>query len=118
MSAISSSGPFLTLRSPGLALATLAADTQFLFSSVVASGIRVLSYLKFTRKDRFILAASASFGFGNLLVPDWSTYLFETVNEPSAALSGFFNSIIIVLSTPCTSPSRPPSAPPHSLPLP
>ncbi len=69
----------------------------------MASGIKVLSYLKMTRKDRFILAASLSFGFGNLLVPTWATFLFEDVNNPSVALSGFFNSIVIILSTPCES---------------
>lgn len=45
-----------------------------------------------------------SFGMGNLLVPTWSTFLFESVNAPNAALSGFFNSIIIILSTPCKFP--------------
>jgi xanthine/uracil permease len=74
---------------------------QFLFASVFASGVKVLSYIKWTRKERFILAASASFGLGNLLVPTWATYLFADVNNPSTALSGFFNSIVIILSTPC-----------------
>jgi hypothetical protein len=75
--------------------------TTFLFGSVIAAGIKVLSYMKFTRKDRFVLAAAASFGFGNMLVPKWATYLFERVDSPNAGLQGLFNSIVIVLSTPC-----------------
>ena len=68
---------------------------------MIAAGIKVLSYMKFTRKDRFVLAAAASFGFGNMLVPKWATYLFERVESPGSGLQGLFNSIIIVLSTPC-----------------
>ena len=89
------SGFFLSIPNP-----VLGGVTTFLFASVVAAGIKVISYIKFTRKDRFILAASASLGFGNMLVPTWATYLFEGVASPSPALKGFFNSIIIVLSTP------------------
>lgn len=42
--------------------------TTFLFSSVATSGLKILSYNKFTRRDRMILAASLSLGIGNLLV--------------------------------------------------
>ncbi|GFZ42979.1 Purine permease [Saitozyma sp. JCM 24511] len=89
------SGVFLSIPNP-----VLGGVTTFLFASVFASGVKVLSYIKWTRKERFILAASASFGLGNLLVPTWATYLFADVNNPSTALSGFFNSIVIILSTP------------------
>lgn len=75
--------------------------TTFLFASVVTSGLRVLSYNRFTRRERFILAAALSFGVGDLLVPSIFTYLFEGVNNPSNALQGFFNAIVIILSTPC-----------------
>lgn len=59
--------------------------------------------MKFTRKDRFVLAAAAAMGFGNMLVPKWATYLFEPVESPNDGLRGLFNSIVIVLSTPCKS---------------
>jgi xanthine/uracil permease len=94
------SGVFLSIPN-----AVLGGVTTFLFGSVIAAGIKVLSYMKFTRKDRFVLAAAASFGFGNMLVPKWATYLFERVESPGSGLQGLFNSIIIVLSTPCTSRS-------------
>ena len=74
--------------------------TTFLFGSVVAAGIKIISYIEFTRKNRFILAAAGALGFGNMLVPTWATYLFADVNSPGASLQGFFNSIIIVISTP------------------
>lgn len=92
------SGVFLSIPNP-----VLGGVTTFLFGSVIAAGIKVLSYMKFTRKDRFVLAAAAAFGFGNMLVPKWATYLFERVESPGSGLQGLFNSIIIVLSTPCES---------------
>ncbi|KAL4076444.1 permease family-domain-containing protein [Scleroderma yunnanense] len=89
------SGVFLAIPNP-----VLGGVTTFLFASVVVSGIRVLSYVHYTRRDRFILAAAMSFGFGNLLVPDIFTFLFQGVKNPNSGLQGFFNSITIILSTP------------------
>lgn len=39
------------------------------------SGLKVLSTVEFTRRNRFILASSLCFGLGNLLVPDFATHL-------------------------------------------
>ena len=75
--------------------------TTFLFASVAVSGIRVLSYCRFTRRDRFVLAAALSFGIGDLLVPTIFTHLFDGVRHPNKGLQGLFDSITIVLSTPC-----------------
>ena len=74
--------------------------TTFLFASVATSGVRVLSYAKFTRRDRFIIAAALCFGFGNLLVPEIFTHLFDGVNNPSSGLRGLLDAIQIVLTTP------------------
>ncbi|KAF5349350.1 hypothetical protein D9758_011800 [Tetrapyrgos nigripes] len=89
------SGVFLAIPNP-----VIGGVTTFLFASVAVSGIRVLSFTKFTRRDRFILAAALSFGVADLLVPDFFTHLFDGVNHPSSALEGFFNAIVIILSTP------------------
>ena len=89
------SGVFLSIPNP-----VLGGVTTFLFGSVVAAGIKIISYIKFTRKNRFILAAAGALGFGNMLVPTWATFLFADVNQPGAGLQGFFNSIIIIISTP------------------
>jgi len=74
--------------------------TTFLFASVATSGVRVLAYAKFTRRDRFIIAAALCFGFGNLLVPEIFTHLFDGVNNPSSGLKGLLDAIQIVLTTP------------------
>ncbi|KAF9030237.1 Xanthine/uracil permease [Hymenopellis radicata] len=89
------SGVFLAIPNP-----VLGGVTTFLFATVAVSGIRVLSYVKFTRRDRFVLAAALSFGLGDLLVEDVFTHLFDGVANPSSGLKGFFDSITIVLSTP------------------
>ena len=80
--------------------------TTFLFASVATSGVRVLAYAKYTRRDRFIIAAALCFGFGNLLVPDIFTHLFDGVNNPSSGLRGLLDAIEIVLTTPCECASR------------
>ena len=67
---------------------------------MATSGVRVLAYAKFTRRDRFIIAAALCFGFGNLLVPEIFTHLFDGVNNPSSGLRGLLDAIQIVLTTP------------------
>ncbi|KAJ6616019.1 Xanthine/uracil/vitamin C permease [Mycena sp. CBHHK59/15] len=89
------SGVFLAIPNP-----VLGGVTTFLFASVAVSGLRVLSYIRFTRRDRFVLAAALSFGVGDLLVPGIFEHLFDGVNNPNKGLQGLFDSITIVLSTP------------------
>ncbi|KAG6880006.1 hypothetical protein C0992_008213 [Termitomyces sp. T32_za158] len=89
------SGVFLSIPDP-----VLGGVTTFLFASVAVSGVRVLSYIRFTRRERFILAAALSFGFGNLLVPTIFTHLFDRVKDANKGLEGLFTSITIILSTP------------------
>ena len=67
-----------------------------MFASVATSGIRVLAYNRFTRRDRFVLAAAMSFGVGDLLVPDIFTHLFDGVSNPNKGLQGLFDSITII----------------------
>lgn len=43
--------------------------TTFLFASVAASGIRIISTVPFNRRNRFILTAALAPGFGATLVP-------------------------------------------------
>ncbi|PCH40682.1 xanthine/uracil permease [Wolfiporia cocos MD-104 SS10] len=89
------SGVFLAIPNP-----VLGGVTTFLFASVAVSGIRVLSYNRFTRRDRFVLAAALSFGIGDLLVPDIFSYLFNGIKHPNKGLQGLFDSITIILTTP------------------
>lgn len=72
--------------------------TTFLFSSVAVSGIRIISTVPFTRRNRFILTAAMSLGFGAILVPNWFSFVF-TYNGDNQAKQGFFNAIVLVLET-------------------
>lgn len=92
------SGVFLAIPN-----SVLGGVTTFLFANVAASGIRVLALVRFTRRERFILAAALSFGVGDLLRPDIFEHLFEGVKNPNKGLQGLFDSITIILSTPCKS---------------
>jgi xanthine/uracil permease len=49
--------------------AVLGGMTTFLFASVATSGLRIISTVPFTRRNRFILAAAFAPGFGATLVP-------------------------------------------------
>lgn len=87
------SGIFLAIPN-----SVLGGVTTFLFASVFVSGLKVISFTEFTRRNRIILAASISLGLGNLMVPDFADYLFPTTKN--AGLQGFYNSLYIIISTP------------------
>ena len=72
--------------------------TTFLFSSVAISGIRIISTVPFTRRNRFILTTAMSVGFGAILVPNWFSYVF-TYKGGNTAKQGFYNAIILVMET-------------------
>jgi len=72
--------------------------TTFLFSAVAISGVRIISTVPFTRRNRFILTASMSVGFGATLVPEWFNYVF-TYSGNNTALQGFFSAIMLVMET-------------------
>lgn len=70
----------------------------FLFGAVAVSGVRIISTVPFTRRNRFILTAAMSIGFGATLVPNWFSYVF-TYKGNNHALQGFFNAIVLVMET-------------------
>ncbi|KIW66314.1 hypothetical protein PV04_05651 [Phialophora macrospora] len=72
--------------------------TTFLFSAVAISGIRIISTVPFTRRNRFILTAAMSVGFGATLVPDWFEHVF-TYEGDNSALRGLMNAIELVMET-------------------
>ena len=78
--------------------AVLGGMTTFLFSAVTVSGIAIISRMPMTRRNRFILTAGFTFGFGATLVPDWFSHVF-TYDGPNRALLGFYNAIELVLET-------------------
>ncbi|KAL1846432.1 hypothetical protein Plec18170_009158 [Paecilomyces lecythidis] len=70
--------------------------TTFLFSSVAISGIRIISAVPFTRRNRFIMTVSFSVGMGATLVPDWFSYFF-TYSGPNKGLQGLLNAIELIM---------------------
>ncbi|KAF7716356.1 Purine transporter [Penicillium ucsense] len=76
--------------------AVLGGMTTFLFSSVAVSGIRIISTIEFTRRNRFILTASFSLGMGITLVPNWWGYVF-TYQGDNHALEGLLNAVDLVM---------------------
>ncbi|TPX37696.1 hypothetical protein SmJEL517_g00737 [Synchytrium microbalum] len=76
--------------------AVLGGMTTFLFASVAASGIRILAFLKWTRRDRVIVAGALSIGVGVYLVPTWFSYFFTYAGD-NQALAGFLASIVIIV---------------------
>lgn len=71
--------------------------TTFLFSSVAISGIRIISQIDFTRRNRFILTASFALGMGITLVPSWWSYFFSYSGD-NHALEGLLNAVDLVMT--------------------
>ncbi|KAG0205880.1 hypothetical protein BGX28_002570 [Mortierella sp. GBA30] len=78
--------------------AVLGGMTTFLFSSVVVSGIRILSFLPWTRRERFIVATALTLGLGTALVPGVLTHMFK-YHGTSPFVISLINSANIVLDT-------------------
>lgn len=73
--------------------------TAFLFTSVGVSGMRIISTVEFSRRDRVVLTIALMFGFSSLLVPHWFEGVFTYKGDDSGK-KGFINAIIIVVQTP------------------
>lgn len=78
--------------------AVLGGMTTFLFSAVTVSGVRIISTMPFTRRNRFILTAGFTLGFGATMVPNWFAFVF-TYTGPNKALLGFYNAIVLIMET-------------------
>ncbi|KAI9260795.1 permease family-domain-containing protein [Sporodiniella umbellata] len=87
------SAVFLAIPAP-----VLGGMNAFLFSSVTVSGIRILAYLDWTRRDRFIITCSLALGLGVTLVPSWFTHVFKYSGD-NAALQGFLSAIETIVDT-------------------
>lgn len=78
--------------------AILGGMTTFLFTSVAVSGLKIISTIPFTRRDRFVLTCSLMFGLGATLLGDWFDNVF-TYSGDNKALEGFLNAIVLVMET-------------------
>lgn len=72
--------------------------TTFLFTSVAVAGIRIISQIPFTRRDRFVLTCSLVPGIGATLVTDWFSYFF-TYSGDNNNLVGFLNAITLIMES-------------------
>lgn len=72
--------------------------TTFLFTTVAVAGLKIISTIPFTRRDRFVLTGCLLPGFGAILVPNWFDYVF-TYTGDNHALSGFYDAIILVMES-------------------
>lgn len=86
------SATFLAIPDP-----VIGGMTVYLFGSVAASGLRILAYLDWTRRDRIIVAFSLAIGLGVQMVPNWFKFVLPKVSHP--ALQGFYMAITTVIST-------------------
>ena len=74
--------------------------TTFVFANMTVSGIKVMTSEPIDRRERFILAVSASFGLGTILVPQLFTSNFLNCAEiDSPGVQGLCNAAVITLST-------------------
>ncbi|KAK2787705.1 hypothetical protein FQN53_004728 [Emmonsiellopsis sp. PD_33] len=72
--------------------------TTFLFSSVAVSGMRIISTINFTRRNRFILTAALALGMGATLVPEWFSFVFTYAGD-NKAKQGLLNAVELVMQT-------------------
>ena len=72
--------------------------TTFLFCAVAVSGIAIISKVPFNRRNRFILTAALSLGYGATLVPTYFSKVF-TYSGDDKALQGFLDAIELIMET-------------------
>ncbi|KAJ3126467.1 hypothetical protein HK098_007519 [Nowakowskiella sp. JEL0407] len=85
-------GAFVAIPKP-----VLGGMTSFLFASVAVAGIRIMSMLKWTRRDRFILTIGLTIGIGVVLLPNWFSNVFPVYQ--SEVLNSFVLTIQIIMDT-------------------
>ncbi|KAF4124120.1 Xanthine/uracil permease [Geosmithia morbida] len=71
----------------------------FLFSTIVVAGIRVLSFVEFTRRNRFILTVALGVGFMDIVSPSWFSQILAYQGS-NVNLAGFEQGINLVVETP------------------
>lgn len=71
----------------------------FLYSTIVVAGIRVLSLVPFTRRNRFILTCSLGIGFIDIVAPTWFDQILD-YGGSNVLLRGFEQGINLVVETP------------------
>lgn len=71
----------------------------FLYSTIVVAGLRVLSTVPFTRRNRFILTVALGIGFVDIVQPDWFAQILD-YSGPNVSLEGFEEGVNLIIETP------------------
>ncbi|ORY71840.1 putative purine permease [Pseudomassariella vexata] len=71
----------------------------FLYSTIAVAGLRVLSLVRYTRRNRFILTVALGIGFVDIVQPTWFDQML-TYSGNNVALSGFEQGINLIVETP------------------
>lgn len=71
----------------------------FLYSTIVVAGIKVLSLVEFTRRNRFILTAALGIGFMDIVSPSWFAKILAYEGS-NVRLQGFEQGINLMVETP------------------
>ncbi|OSS45459.1 hypothetical protein B5807_10119 [Epicoccum nigrum] len=71
----------------------------FIYATIAVAGIRILSLIKWTRRDRFILIVGLGIGFMDISQPDWSSSMLA-YDGPNTSLVGLEQGINIAVETP------------------
>lgn len=79
--------------------AVIGGFTTFLFGSVAVSGIRIMAFAKWTRRDRFIATSSCALGLASLVSPNWFSFIF-TYHGKNTALRGFLDAVVLIVEEP------------------
>lgn len=70
----------------------------YLYGTIGVAGLKVLSTVRMTRRNRFILASGLGLGFAGAVAPDWfnSVLMFDGIN---LSLAGFLEGIDLIVET-------------------
>ncbi|KAJ5317069.1 hypothetical protein N7508_001577 [Penicillium antarcticum] len=71
----------------------------FLYSTIVVAGIKVLSLVEFTRRNRFILTTALGIGFIDIVSPSWFSQILD-YSGSNVRLQGFEQGINLMVETP------------------
>lgn len=71
----------------------------FLYSTITVAGVKVLSLVEFTRRNRFILTAALGIGFMDIVSPSWFAKILD-YSGSNVSLEGFEEGINLIVETP------------------
>jgi xanthine/uracil permease len=71
----------------------------FLYSTIAVAGIRVLGFIEWTRRSRFILTAALGIGFVDIVQPKWFNQILEYTGA-NVHLQGFEQGLNLIVETP------------------